>query len=122
LPEVTVDALRIWKEMQKVTDGHVFTTGAGRQLDRHNVGAMFTRLCERAGIGDGWVPRELRHSFVSALSSTGMSIEQVAHLVGHSTTHVTQAVYRKELRPVLRAGGKAMGKLMTGLNDNEPAA
>jgi len=122
LPEVTVDALRTWQEIQKVTDGHVFTTGTGGQLDRHNVGAMFTRLCERAGIGSGWVPRELRHSFVSAMSSTGMSIEQIGHLAGQSGTAVTERVYRRELRPVLRAGGKAMGELMSGLNGDEPAA
>jgi integrase len=119
LPEVTVKALEMWKEVQAVTDGHAFTTGTGGPVDHHNMGAMFTRLCVRAGIGDNWVPRELRHSFVSALSSTGMSIEQIGHLVGHSTTHVTEQVYRKELRAVLRAGGLAMGELMAGLNGDE---
>ena len=48
-----------------------------------------------------WTPRELRHSFVSLLSSSGMPIEDIAHLVGHASTNVTEKVYRKELRPVL---------------------
>jgi integrase len=120
LAEVTADALRQWKQLQKVTDGHVFTTATGTEVDHHNMSDQFRKLCVRAGIGDGWVPRELRHSFVSALSSTGMSIEQIAHLAGHSTTSTTQQVYRKELRPVLRAGGQAMGALMAGLNGDEP--
>ena len=31
-----------------------------------------------------------------------------AHLVGHANTRTTEKVYRKELRPVLRRGAKAM--------------
>ena len=48
-----------------------------------------------------WTPRELRHSFVSLLSSSGVPIEDIAHLVGHASTSVTEKVHRKELRPVL---------------------
>ena len=55
-----------------------------------------------------WTPRELRHSFVSLLSSAGIPIEDIAHLVGHANTRTTEKVYRKELRPVLRRGAKAM--------------
>ena len=56
-------------------------------------------------------PRELRHSFVSLLSSAGIPIEDIAHLVGHANTRTTEKVYRKELRPVLRRGAKAMDDL-----------
>ena len=58
-----------------------------------------------------WTPRELRHSFVSLLSSSGMPIEDIAHLVGHANTRVTELVYRKELRPVLTRGAVAMDVL-----------
>ncbi len=60
---------------------------------------------------EAWTPRELRHSFVSLLSSTGMSIEDISHLVGHASTRVTETVYRKELRPVLTRGASAMDAL-----------
>jgi hypothetical protein len=33
---------------------------------------MFKRVCEAAGVGDGWTPRELRTSFVSLLSHRGL--------------------------------------------------
>jgi hypothetical protein len=33
--------------------------------------------------------------------SSGVPIEDIAHLVGHASTNVTEKVYRKELRPVL---------------------
>ncbi|MFD1048278.1 hypothetical protein ACFQ1S_23440, partial [Kibdelosporangium lantanae] len=33
-----------------------------------------------------WTPRELRHSFVSLLSDSGIPIEKISLLVGHSST------------------------------------
>jgi integrase len=112
IPEAAAEALRMWQEKQGNTDGHVFTTASGGQVDHHNMGEQFRRLCIRAGIGDQWVPRELRHSFVSALSAGGMPVEQIAWLAGHSTSRVTESVYRKELRPVLREGARVMGELL----------
>jgi hypothetical protein len=38
----------------------------------------------------------------------GMPIEDIAHLVAHANTRVTELVYRKELRPVLTRGAAAM--------------
>ncbi|GLY36422.1 hypothetical protein Amsp01_024460 [Amycolatopsis sp. NBRC 101858] len=55
-----------------------------------------------------WTPRELRHSFVSLLSDSGLTIEEISRLVGHSDTKVTELVYRHQLRPVIQDGAKAM--------------
>jgi nitrate reductase cytochrome c-type subunit len=49
--------------------------------------------------------------FVLLLSSAGIPMEDIAHLVGHVNTRTTEKVYRKELRPVLRRGAKAMDDL-----------
>ena len=49
---------------------------------------MFERVCTEAGTGDGWTPRELRTSFVSLISHQGVSIEEIARLVGHATTRI----------------------------------
>ena len=38
------------------------------------------------GLGTDWVPRELRHTSVSLLSSDGMLLEDIADLVGHKGT------------------------------------
>jgi integrase len=65
--------------------GLVFTTHHGAALDAGNVRKMFKRVCTEAGIGDGWTPRELRTSFVSLLSHHGVSIEEIARLVGHAS-------------------------------------
>ena len=91
----------------------VFTTQRGTPLDAANVRRAFRRIAEHAGLhAEEWTPRELRHSFVSLLSSAGIPIEDIAHLVGNANTRITEKVYRKELRrPVLRRGAKAMDDL-----------
>jgi integrase len=94
--------------------GLVFTTHRGAALDAANVRKMFKRVCTAAGIGDGWTPRELRTSFVSLLSHHGVSIEEIARLVGHASTRTTEIVYRRELRPVITTGAEIMDQLFAG--------
>ena len=38
-------------------------------------------------------------------------MEEVARLVGHGSTTVTETVYRKQLRPVLTGGAQVMHPL-----------
>ena len=75
---------------------------------------MFKRICTEAGTGDSWTPRELRTTFVSLMSHHGVSIEEIARLVGHASTRTTQIVYRRELRPVITTGAEIMDQLFTG--------
>ncbi len=91
--------------------GLVFTTHLGTVLDAGNVRKMFKRVSMVAGIGDGWTPRELRTSFVSLMSHHGVSIEEIAHLVGHASTRTTEVVYRWELRPVITTGAEIMDEV-----------
>jgi delta 1-pyrroline-5-carboxylate dehydrogenase len=55
----------------------------------------------------------LRHSFVSVLSDAGIPVEQIAQLVGHSGTTVTELVYRHQLRPVIQTGATVMDHLFS---------
>jgi integrase len=72
---------------------------------------MFKRVCTAAGVGDAWTPRELRTSFVSLMSHNGVSTEEIARLVGHSSTRTTEVVYRRELRPVITTGAEIMDQV-----------
>ena len=119
LPTECVVALRAHKRWQTQSrmrnaaqwpnNDLVFTTQLGTPLDAANVRRAFRHVAEQAGLeAEKWTPRELRHSFVSLLSSAGIPIEDISHLVGHANTRTTEKVYRKELRPVLRRGAKAM--------------
>ena len=56
----------------------------------------FIILCDRAGIGN-WTPREQRHTFVSVLSASGVSIEDIAAAVGHVNSTVTKTAYRHQI-------------------------
>ncbi len=53
----------------------------------------------------------MRHSFVSLLSDAKVLIEDISRLVGHSGTAVTEAVYRKQIRPVMEEGATAMDRI-----------
>jgi len=121
LPDLCVAALKRQKEQQDrdrliagdrwQDHGLVFASKAGTPLLPGNVRRAFRIICKRAGIGTGWTPRELRHTFVSLMSETGMPIEEISRLVGHSSTTVTETVYRHELRPVIRSSADTMDKL-----------
>jgi integrase len=61
--------------------------------------------------GRDWTPRELRHTFVSLLSDSGVPIQQIADTVGHSSTRTTEVVYRHQLRSVTHNAAVALGPL-----------
>jgi Phage integrase family len=89
----------------------VFATRTGGTLDAANVRREFKAACKAAKIGEHWTPRELRHSFVSLMSSSGVPVEEIARLTGHSNTRTTEVVYRRELRPILTTGAEAMDRI-----------
>ena len=89
----------------------VFCTRTGSALDAANVRREFRGVCKAAGIAEHWTPRELRHSFVSLISNTGVSVEEIARIAGHSSSRTTEVVYRRELRPILTTGAEAMDRL-----------
>jgi integrase len=94
-------------------DGIVFATAKGTPMDAANVRRDLRRALKLVrGIDPAqWTPRELRHSFVSLLSASGLRIEDIAGLVGHQGTRVTEQVYRHELRPIIQTGATAMDAL-----------
>jgi integrase len=121
IPEIAVEALRdlvlkqaayrtkagaAWKE-----NDLVFCPRLGGPMYATDVRLEFKRITEKAGLGRDWTPRELRHTFVSLLSDSGVPIEQIADAVGHSGTRTTEVVYRHQLRPVTRTAAVALGPL-----------
>ena len=55
---------RAWQD-----HGLVFCREDGTPLDRWQVRREFAAITKAAGLGEEWAPRELRHSFVSILTS-----------------------------------------------------
>ena len=47
------------------------TADTKRLIDHQNVRREFRRITQTVGIGIGWVPREMRHTFLSLHNSNG---------------------------------------------------
>lgn len=107
------DRLRAGDRWQE--NGLVFATSIGTKMLAGNVRRDFRRAL--ALVPDlnpsMWTPRELRHSFVLVLSDAGVLLEQIAQLVGHSGTTVTESVYRHQRRPVIQTGATVMDQLFS---------
>jgi integrase len=58
----------------------VFASAVGTPLDAHNVRRAFGAVAAGLDAGE-WTPREMRHSFVSLLSDSGLPIEHIARPV-----------------------------------------
>jgi integrase len=86
----------------------VFGDGAGAPKWPQDVRRDFKTLCGRAGVGKDWMPREQRHTFVSVLSDSGVSIEDIADAVGHTNSTVTKAVYRHVIADEITVAATAM--------------
>jgi integrase len=84
---------------------------AGTPLSANNVIRAFRIITRKAGLGEDWVPREMRHTFVSVLSANGVPVESIALLAGHERTATTESVYRHEIRPALTQGAEVMDKI-----------
>lgn len=122
LPQAAVQALREHRRRQAEDrlaagsqwqdHGLVFASAIGTPLDAANVRREFRKITESAGLGKGWAPLDLRHTFVSLMSADGVPVEEIARLAGHNRTATTELVYRHELRPVITTGAEVMDRIL----------
>ena len=90
----------------------MFCREDGTPLDRWHVRKVFHNITRAARLGGEWTPRELRHSFVSILGADDVRLEDISDLVGHSSTAVTETVYRREIRPALTDDATAVNRIL----------
>jgi integrase len=125
LPQRCVAALLFHRELQErqrhlaggawQDHGLVFASAKGTPRNRNNVLRSFRAIVAKTTLtAADWTPREMRHSFVSLLSDSGVPVEMIAQLVGHAGgSQVTETVYLKQIRPVLLGGAEAMDRIFT---------
>lgn len=121
LPQRCVDALREHRKRQaqerlragEIWQDHglVFASRVGTPLGANNVIRAFRLITVKAGLGEEWAPREMRHTFVSVLSANDVAVESIARLAGHEQTATTELIYRHEIRPALIQGAEVMDKI-----------
>ena len=122
LPLSTVESLRRHRERQVGQValmgehwqdlGLVFPTSRGTLLDPANLRRSLRTVTELAGLGR-WHPHELRHSAASLLSAAGVPLEEVADVLGHTSTRVTSATYRHRTTPTVDAAAGPMEVLFS---------
>jgi integrase len=76
--------------------GLVFTTAAGTPIDVSTLTKEVSSVSMDAGLGR-WSPHELRHTCASLLLASGVSIDEVSHHLGHSSTAITSLFYSHSL-------------------------
>ncbi len=123
MPEFLVESFLRHRERQDaerraagerfVDNDLVFCTRMGSMLDPSNLRATLARLAHKAGIVH-FVPYEMRHTATSLLSDAGLSIEEIADLLGHTTTRMVEQVYRHRIRKVISVGPSPMEGLVRG--------
>jgi integrase len=84
----------------------MFPTASGRPWNPSNARRLLAAICVRAGV-PVVRPNECRHSCASLLSDIGVPNEQIADLLGHTSTRMVQATYRHRLRPVVDVAARA---------------
>ena len=58
--------------------GLVFTTSIGTMLDQHIIRHEFQQITKAVELGEDWVPREPKHTFVSIMSAGGVPVAEIA--------------------------------------------
>jgi integrase len=88
------------------SDQIMFASSRGTVLSPSRVRKQLTTICTDAGI-DPIKPNELRHSCASLLRDMGVSHEDIADLLGHTTTRMVDGFYVHRLRPVISVAASA---------------
>jgi integrase len=123
VPTPVLEALRRNRELQDmerenlgeawVDSGFIFTTSVGTPIDPRNLYREFSQICERAGLGH-WHPHELRHSAASLMLASGVKLQVVSEVLGHSSIRMTADVYGHILDPDRQHAASAMSEVLWG--------
>lgn len=128
LPQVTLDALRIWRDQQQFEKKNlhdwphpelVFTTEVGTPIHPRNLrDRALKRTLQRAGC-----PRvkwhELRHSAATFLLSQGAPIRVVQEILGHSTVRITLDLYGHVLREQKKEAADKIDAFLAGAQEKK---
>ena len=96
LPDQLRKLLKKYVQNQKKTEGAVFTTRTGKNLDRSNIWREMKKLCADAQVSEKKVfPHNLRHLFARTFYSIEKDLSRLADILGH-TNLATTRIYTAE--------------------------
>ena len=94
-----------------IETGFVFTSSIGTPIDPRNLYRDFQKVCESAGLSH-WHPHELRHSAASLMLASGVKLQVVSQVLGHSSIRMTADVYGHILDPDREFAAQAMAAVL----------
>jgi integrase len=94
-----------------INSGFIFTTRLGTPIDPRNLLREFKGLCAQAGLGD-WHLHELRHSSASLMLASGVKLQVVSEVLGHSSIRMTADVYGHILDPDREVAASVMNTVL----------
>lgn len=105
---------RVFQAQERITLGEawqdlglIFPSEVGTVMDPDNISHMFSRICQRAGLGH-WHLHELRHSGASLMLAQGTDLYVVSEVLGHSSVAITKDVYGHLVEGQKRAAAALM--------------
>lgn len=76
-------------------DAFIFCNQKGQMRTYSGTRSIYIRFMQRIGFGDkGYTLHSFRHSFISHARAAGMAKDAVTRYVGHSSSKVTDEIYR----------------------------
>ena len=131
LPKRAINALKVHKARQDRerreageawhANNLVFCHENGDAYTSDALNWRFSKMTRKAGIGH-WHAHEGRHTAVSIMSSNGVPIQEISDTVGHTSTHVTETVYRHVIVPAIRGGATVMDTIFDQVKDDNGSA
>lgn len=94
-------AAAVWVDPQLM-----FPTAVGTVQSPRNMRRDLAAICRRASL-PVVLPNELRHSCASFLSDSGVRHEDIADLLGHTTTRMVDQTYRHRIRSAVDVAARA---------------
>ena len=91
--------------------GLVFATEVGTPIDLDSFSHIFSKMCQRAGLGH-WHPHELRHSGASLMLAAGTPLHVVSEVLGHASIAITKDVYGHLVEGDKRAAAETMSRAL----------
>lgn len=83
--------LRRYAAAQGITNGMIFVTRTGKQINRTNIWREMKKLCAAAGVNPQKVfPHNLRHLFARVFYGIEKDIAKLADILGHSSIDTTR--------------------------------
>ena len=67
----------------------LFLSRNGRKMNRSNVNANLKKYCERADIHKDITPHSLRHTCITMLGESGLSVAKIQAIAGHTSSTTT---------------------------------